>query len=322
MLRQICLASLVLIAPCLQAQAEEPKSFLVATDGSGDFKTVQAAIDSLPEKNKTPVVIRIKPGIYKERINVSSNRNFITLKGEGDDPTKTTLTYDLHANSVISPATQPVGTTGSTSIMLSGDDFTAENLTFENPSGHLGQAVAVKTNGDRIVFRNCRFLGGQDTLYPNGKRTYFDRCYVEGRTDFIFGRATALFDHCTIHSKNGGFVTAPSTLPEVEFGFVFLDCKLTGEGEQKAYLGRPWRDYGSSVFIRCDMGDHIRPEGFNNWKIEREKTARFAEYMNTGKGADRSQRVAWSRELSEDEAKKYTIQNILGGDDHWDPTRK
>jgi pectinesterase len=231
------------------------------------------------------------------------------------------LTYDLHANSVIAPATQPVGTTGSTSIAIASDDFTAENVTFENPSGNIAQAVAVKTTGDRIVFRNCRFLGGQDTLYPNGKRTYFDRCYIEGRADFIFGRATAVFDHCTIHSKNGGYVTAPSTLPENPYGFVFLDCKLTGDGD-KAYLGRPWRDYGSSVFIRCDLGAHIRPEGFHNWRVERENTARFAEYKNTGPGADRSKRVAWSKELTDDEAAKYTLNSILGGEDNWDPSIK
>lgn len=301
--------------------AGDSKTITVAQDGSGDFKTVQAAIDSLPEKNKTPVTIAIKPGVYKERITVLNGREFLTLKGDGQSPTDVKITYDLHANSVVAPSTQPVGTSGSTSVSLNADNFTAENLTFENPSGNIAQAVAVKTNSDRLIFRNCRFLGGQDTLYPNGKRTYFDHCYVEGRADFIFGRATAVFDHCEIHSKNGGFVTAPSTLPETEFGFVFLDCKLTGEGD-KAYLGRPWRDYGSSVFIRCEIGDHIRPEGFHNWKPEREKTARFAEYKNTGPGADRSKRVLWSRELTDDEAKKYTVANILSGDDNWDPTAK
>ncbi|HWP39442.1 MAG TPA: pectinesterase family protein, partial [Tepidisphaeraceae bacterium] len=240
---------------------------------------------------------------------------------EGSEPAAVVITYDLHAKSILPPSTQPVGTTGSTSTLINADDFTAENVTFENPSGHIAQAVAVKTNGDRIVFRNCRFLGGQDTLYPNGHRTYFKDCYIEGRVDFIFGKAVAVFENCHIHSKNGGYVTAASTPQEQAFGFIFLNCRLTGDGEQ-AFLGRPWKPYAAVAFIQCELGDHIRPEGWDNWRNpENEKTARFVEYKNTGPGADRSRRVAWSRELTDDEAAAYTVANILGGADGWDPTR-
>jgi pectinesterase len=302
------------------ARAEQ-RTLVVAADGSGQFNTLQAAIDAVPDPNDSPVLIRIKPGTYKQRIVVPKGKRFITIRGEGQDPSAVLITYDLHAKSILPPSTQPVGTTGSTSTLINADDFTAENVTFENPSGHIAQAVAVKTNGDRIIFRNCRFLGGQDTLYPNGHRTYFKDCYIEGRVDFIFGRAVAVFENCHIHSKNGGYVTAASTPQERPFGFVFINCKLTGEGE-KAFLGRPWKPYAAVAFIKCELGDHIRPEGWDNWRNpENEKTARYVEYKNTGPGADRSRRVAWSRELTDDEAAAYTVSNILGGADGWDPTR-
>lgn len=291
----------------------------VAADGSGDFTTVQAAVDAIPMGSTTFVIVQIAPGRYYERIRIPRGMPPITFRGMGQSPDEVILTYDLHAQSVIPPATQAVGTTGSTSTRIDADDFTAENITFENPSGHLAQAVAVRISSDRVVFRNCRFLGGQDTLYVNGLRAYFSRCYIEGRVDFIFGRGTAVFDRCTIHSKNGGYVTAPSTPEEAEFGLVFLDCRLTGEGAP-AYLGRPWRDYGAAAFIRCEMGPHIRPEGFHHWQPHREQTARFVEYGCTGPGADRSRRVPWSRELTPEEAARYTPEVIFAAPTPWLPS--
>jgi pectinesterase len=202
-------------------------------------------------------------------------------------------------------------------------DFRAEDVTFENSAGEVGQAVALRTTGDRAVFRRCRFLGWQDTLYTHDRRCYFEGCYIEGRVDFIFGRSTAVFNRCEIHSKNGGFVTAAATPQEAPYGYVFLDCRLTGEGEEKAYLGRPWRPYAAVAYLRCEMGAHIRPEGWNNWgKAENEKTARFAEYQSTGPGAAPRRRVAWSHQLTADEANKYTVQSVLGGSDGWDPSAK
>lgn len=291
----------------------------VSADGSGQFRTVQAAIDTAPEDSASRVTILISPGVYKERITIPRTKPRLTLRGTDADASKTVLTYDLHAKSVLPAATQPVGTTGSSSTFIHANDVLAENVTFENPSGHIAQAVAIKITSDRTVFRNCRFIGGQDTLYPDGFRAYFVDCHIEGRVDFIFGRSTAVFERCVIRSKNGGFVTAPSTAMDRPFGFVFLDCKFIGEGD-RAYLGRPWRDFGATAILRSELGPHIRPEGWHHWQPHREATARFAEFGNTGPGANRSARVAWSRELTPDEARAYTVENILKGDDGWDPT--
>jgi len=289
----------------------------VAADGSGDFKTVQAAVDAVHDGNSGRIVIHIKPGTYKEKILVPRGKPFVTF--QGDDAKTTILTDDWNAGHIGADG-KPVGTAGSYSTKVSGHDFIAEDITFENTAGDTGQALAMFADADRLVFRNCRFLGWQDTIYANGGRQYYDRCYIEGRVDFLFGNAAAVFDRCTIHSKNGGYVTAASTPQEKPFGYVFLDCKLTGDGS-RAFLGRPWRPYGAVAFLRCQIGDHIQPAGWNNWgKTENEKTARYGEYRCTGPGADRSQRVGWSRELTDEEARKYTVRNVLGGPDGWDPT--
>lgn len=296
---------------------------VVAPDGSGAFKTVQAAIDSIPDKNANaePRLILIKAGTYKEHILVPQNKPSITLRGEETDARKTILTFDRHAGMDDPEAPgKKVGTSGSESVLVQADGLSAENLTFENSAGEVGQAVAMRTMGDRLTFRNCRFLGWQDTLYVNGARTYFADCYVEGRVDFIFGRATAVFENCEIHSKNGGYITAASTKPEMPFGLVFLNCKLTGDGA-KAYLGRPWKEGAATAFIHCQIGEHIRAEGFSEWRgNENHKTARYAEFGNTGPGADTASRPTWTKNLTEEEAAKYTVKSILAGADGWDPT--
>lgn len=307
-------------APSRQAaSASDENVITVAADGSGDHATVQAAVDAAPKKSEQRVVIRIKPGTYKERVRVGKDKVRLTFRGE--DANTTVLTFDLYASKVLPPATQGVGTSGSYSTLIEGDDFTAENITFENSAGEVGQAVALRTTGQRQAFFNCRMLGWQDTLYLHEGRAYFKDCYIEGRVDFIFGRAVAVFENCHVHSKNGGYVTAAATEAGEPYGYLFLNCKLTGTG-QKAYLGRPWRDHAAVAFVRCELGDHVRPEGWDNWKKpEREKTARYVEHKCSGPGADRSQRVAWSRELSDEEAAKYTVANVLSGTDGWKPSR-
>lgn len=299
-----------------QSRRAAAATITVAADGSGDFKTVQAAIDSVPEKNKQPVTIRIKPGTYKERVRVPKDKPYVTLLG--DDPKATILTYDLHAKSVLPGQPKEVGTRGSCSTLIEADDFSAANLTFENPSGHIAQAVALRLTGNRQAFFQCRMLGGQDTLFLQQGLACFKDCYLEGRVDFIFGRGIAAFEDCQIHSKNGGYVTAAATEPDKEFGYLFLRCKLTGDGK-KAFLGRPWRPHAAVAFINCEMGGHIRPEGWDNWrKPENEKTARYVEFGNSGPGADTGKRVAWAKRLSADEAAKYTVENVLGS---WKPAR-
>jgi pectinesterase len=294
----------------------DARTVVVAADGGGDYRTVQEAVDAVPAGNAGRVLIRIRPGIYKGRIVVPPGKPFISFVGE--EAGRTILTYDWNAHHV-GPDGKEVGSGGSTSTMINGHDFVAEGVTFENAAGDTGQALAIFADADRLVFRKCRFLGWQDTIYAGGGRQYYDRCDIQGRVDFIFGGATAVFDHCTIHSKNGGFVTAASTAQGQPFGYVFLDCTLTGEGDPAA-LGRPWQPYAAVAYVRCRMGAHIVPEGWNNWgNPGNEKTARYSEYKCTGPGADRSRRVPWSRELPDEEAAGYTIRDILGGAEGWDP---
>jgi len=168
----------------------------------------------------------------------------------------------------------------------------------------------------RVAFKNCRFIGFQDTLYPHGEksRQYYNDCYIEGTVDFIFGWSTAVFDNCVIYCKDHGYITAPSTLEGTRDGFVFLNCKITGSApESSVYLGRPWRPFGKSVFINCEMGKHVKPEGWHNWRDpEKEKTAYFAEFNSTGEGAKKDDRVEWSHQLTPEEAVRYSAEIVLG----------
>ena len=295
-------------------------NFVVAQDGSGDFTTVQAAINAVPDYRKAgPTLIYIKKGIYKEKIVIAESKQNVQLIGEDG----AVLTYDDYAQKP-NVFGEGKGTSGSGSIYIFGPDFLAENITFENTSGPVGQAVACHVAGDRAVFRRCRFLGFQDTLYTFGENTreYYEDCYIEGTVDFIFGKATAVFNRCELRSKRtGGFLTAPATPQGSNYGYVFYDCKLTADDGVEAgsvWLSRPWRPYGKTVFIRCEMGQHIRPEGWNNWgKTDNERTAYYAEYQCYGKGADTSRRVAWSHQLKD--ANAYVMTNILKGADGWNP---
>jgi len=287
--------------------------FVVANDGSGDFTIVQDAINAVPDFRKNRTTIFIKKGVYKEKLVLAASKTNVSFIGE--DLNETVLTYDDFASKK-NRFGEEVGTTGSTSFYIFGEGFTAENITFENSAGPVGQAVAVRIDGDKVAFRNCRFLGNQDTLYLHGdcSRQYYKNCYIEGTVDFIFGWSTAVFEECTIFCKDHGYITAPSTLEETPFGFVFLNCDITGNAQQASfYLGRPWRPYGKSAFVNCRLGNQIKPEGWNNWgDPEKEKTAFFVEYNNSGPGANSDGRVSWAHQLNEEEAGKYTVLNILG----------
>ncbi len=214
-----------------------------------------------------------------------------------------------------------IGTFRTPTFYLDADDFTVENLTIQNDAGRVGQALAIAVNGDRVVFRYCRFLGNQDTVFLDRGRQYFEGCLIEGTTDFLFGGATAWFEDCDIRSLDSSYLTAASTPPEAAFGFVFHACRVrVAEGEE-SYLGRPWRDHAATLFMRCELGPGIRPEGWHDWdKPWREATSRFLEYRNTGPGAERSRRVSWARELTPNEAELITPATVLRGCDGWDPT--
>jgi pectin methylesterase-like acyl-CoA thioesterase len=215
-----------------------------------------------------------------------------------------------------------MGTFRTYTLKIEGNDITLKNITIENNSARLGQAVALHTEGDRLVFVNCRFLGHQDTVYTGmeGTRLLFDHCYIEGTTDFIFGPSTAWFEQCDIHCKANSYITAASTPQHRAFGYVFNGCRISAaEGIDKVYLGRPWRDYGYTLFMHCMLPAQIRPEGWHHWQKEREQTARYLEFENTGEGAGTSQRASWSRQLTKKEAKEITLEKVFERGDGWKP---
>lgn len=305
------LALLFSIAFTLQAQSAIQYKMVVAQDGSGDYTTIQSAIDATKAFPDKRITIHIKNGIYREKVHIPAWNNKLSLFGE--DAEKTIITYDDFFKKIDRGRNSTFMTY---TVLVEADDFYAENLTIENTAGKVGQAVALHVEGNRCVFNKCQILGDQDTLYIDGEQSnqYFTQCLIAGTTDFIFGGSTALFSQCTINSKSNSYITAASTYEGKAFGLVFMDCELVANPEaKKVYLGRPWRNYAQTVFIRCNMGEHIRPEGWHNWrKEEAETTAFYAEFANTGSSADVTNRVAWSHQLKKKQAKKYTSVNILG----------
>ncbi len=303
------------------APAILPSQITVAADGSGMFRTVQEAVDAIPAYPHHSYSIHILPGIYKQQVTVPRLKSSISIWG--DDPATTVLTFDL-GTPMFGPDHKPIGTFATPSVRILADDFTAKNITFQNTFGLHGQALAIEIAGDRVAFDNCRFLGWQDTVFADSDgRNYFHNCYIEGHVDFIFGKSTAVFDSCEIRSKAKGYLTAASTEQGTRWGYVFLHCRLTadeGVPDGSVYLGRPWRPFAATAFIDCWMGPHIRPAGWFNWKNPaNEKTARYAEYGNTGPGANISKRAPWARQLSQTEATEYTVLDILAGWEGWVP---
>jgi pectinesterase len=311
----------------------EAKTITVAPDGSGDFKTIQEAIATVPKQSADRTIIHIKPGTYQGAIIVPADAQKVTF--QGDDAETTILTWDRNVQDPVPQGSDRVNP----GVQVIGDDFHADNITIQNTSGNHGQAIALRMDGDREVMTHCRLIGWQDTLMINNGREYWKNCYIAGRVDFIYGSATAFFDHCEVHSRNGGHVTAASTPQDHPFGYVFYECKLTGDATPwvrpatdattkptpdkltpKADLGRPWRPYAAVVYIHCEMGDHIKPEGWQKWiGNDNDKTARYSEYQSTGPGANPDKRLPWTHQLTADEAARYTIANVLGATDGWDP---
>lgn len=310
------LGLLLLLSVVSAAWAQERQdTIVVSRDGTGNFRTLQEAIESARAFMDYTVTIYVKNGVYKEKVIVPSWVENIDIIGEDRD--KTIITYDDHAN------INKMGTFRTYTVKVEGSDITFKNLTIENNAAQLGQAVALHTEGDRLKFINCRILGNQDTIYTGAKfaRLYFKDCYIDGTTDFIFGPSTALFENCMIHSKRNSYVTAASTPKEAKYGYIFKHCKLTAEpGVDKVYLGRPWRPYAYTLFIECELGKHIVPAGWHNWgKQSNEETARYMEYKNTGEGANVSERVAWSKQLTKKEAEAVTVDAIFGTQSNWNP---
>ena len=298
---------------------------VVSADGNGDYTTVQEAVNAIPNySHKEITTVFIRKGVYKETVNIPHTKFRVHFIGE--DVENTIITDGRYAKQNWPGRDFPVGTSGSATIYIHASYITFENITFENSAGEgkeIGQAVAVFTDGDFLFFKNCRFLGNQDTLYTYGrfgkfggiKRNYFLDCYIEGTTDFIFGTSIAYFENCLIHSKKNSYITAASTLQGQKYGYVFKNCTLTADpGVDKCYLGRPWGAYAKTVFIDCELGAHILPDGWHDWekegKPDTKKNSYYAEYGSKGPGA-RGPRVKWAHKLSPCNLKDYTFEKVM-----------
>jgi pectinesterase len=297
------------------------KTLSVAQDGTGTFASIQSAFDIIPMHNVQPIGIRLKEGVFREKLFLDSTKSHVTLLGH--DKEKTIITWNDHSGK-IAPNGDTINTRTSWTFKIKADDFAATEITFQNDAGFsAGQAVAVESNGDRATFTDCRFIGNQDVLFLNSdnSRQLFLSCYIEGTTDFIFGSATAWFEKCEIYSKKNSHVTAASTPQTKNWGFVFNNCKLTGDTFlHNVSLGRPWRPYAAVVYMNCYIGSHIKPEGWSNWNnTENYKTTRYAEYKNFGSSSDPTKRVSWARQLSDEEAKSYSLKEYIGS---WYPGKK
>lgn len=300
---------------------DNPDTLIVSRDGTGQFRTIDEAVEVCRAFMDYHKVIYVKKGVYKEKLIIPSWLTNIEICGE--DAQNTIITYDDHANIFIPGTDRKMGTFRTYTVKVEGCDITFKNITIENNAARLGQAVALHTEGDRLAFINCRFLGNQDTIYTGmgGTRLYFKNCYIEGTTDFIFGPSTAWFEECSIYSKINSYVTAASTPANIAYGYVFNKCRLTSAPEaDKVHLGRPWRPYAYTLFMNCYLGKQIVPQGWHNWgKASNEQTARYMEYNNHGEGAAASQRAAWSRQLSKKEASKITVEEVFRYDSSWIP---
>jgi pectinesterase len=297
--------------------SQQQNYIVVDRNGTGNFRNIQQAIDSVRAFNPAgTVTIFIKKGFYKEKLEIPTHVCNVRLIGEDRD--KTIINWDDHAK------INKMGTFRTFTLKICGNDIRLENLTIENSAAQLGQAVALHVEGDRAVFVNCRFLGNQDTIYTGREnmRQYFLNCYIEGTTDFIFGPSTVWFEECTILCKRNSYITAASTPQNIKYGYILNKCNIQlADTVSDVYLGRPWRAYAMTLFMNCQLPKGIRPVGWDNWRnAENEKTARYMEYNNTSEGADTSGRT-WSKILTKKEAAEYTVENVLKGFDGWNPTK-
>src|SRR6185437_9010680 len=283
------------------------------------FPTIQNAMDHHPWPGPGGrVYIEIAHGTYHERVIITQNHPNITFLGMGKSPEDVVITNSLNAK-------QAGGTFFTETVEINGVGFEADNLTFENSAGNTGQAVAVADRSDRSIFKHCRFLGHQDTLFADYGRQYYIDSYIEGGVDFIFGNATAVFDHDQLHSNGPGFLTAQSrTAADQTTGYVILNSKVTSGLDPSAKgaigLGRPWRPYSRVVYINTELPSDVRPAGWNNWgKTSNEQTAFYAESNSTGPGANPTARVPWSHQLNAAQLKQFLPAKFLSGKDHWNP---
>ena len=357
--RKMCAATIDAIGEAVPALKPFIRKYelVVAKDGSGDFMTVQEAINAVPDYNSEEIKIMIAPGTYKEKLVVPESKSHVTLiaRTEGE----VIITNDDYAGKTSLVTGRKLGTSGSSTAYIYAPYFEAIGIVFENTASNesyaqggrgVGQAVAVLVAGDCVVFRRCKFLGHQDTLYAYGRksdpktpeavaaaqtqripenlqsRQYYEDCYIAGTVDYIFGWATAYFNRCELHCLGDGYVTAAATPQGQTYGYVFNECHITAEPGVQTYLGRPWRHYAQTVFVNCTMDECVRPQGWQTWPnketgADGSATAFYAEYNSMGAGAQPKQRVAWSKQLTGNMAERFTAAEVLKGYDNWNPVK-
>ena len=357
--RKMCAATIDAIGEAVPALKPFIRKYdlVVAKDGSGDFMTIQEAIMAVPDYNGEELKILAAPGIYHEKLVVPESKSHVTLiaRTEGE----VVITNDDYANKVSPITGRKLGTSGSATAYIYAPYFEAIGIVFENTASNesfaqggrgVGQAVAALVAGDCVVFRRCKFLGHQDTLYAYGRksdpktkeaieaartqripenmqsRQYYEDCYIAGSVDYIFGWATAYFNRCELHCLGDGYVTAAATPQGQTYGYVFNNCTITSEPGVKTYLGRPWRHYAQTVFLNCTLDECVNPQGWQTWPnkdsgLDGSTTAFYAEYNSTGAGANPKQRAAWSKQLTSKMAERFTASEVLKGYDNWNPVK-
>jgi pectinesterase len=334
------LAAVIALTIALSARAQDvhvrvSPDVKTGIEATSEFPTIQMAMDHHPFAGRGPngrqgrVYIEIQPGVYHERVIVTQNHTNVTLVGMGKSPSDVVITNSLNAK-------QAGGTFFTETVEINGAGFEADNLTFENSAGNTGQAVAAAVRADRAVFKNCRFLGHQDTLFADYGRQYYINSYIEGGVDFIFGNAAAVFDHSEIHANGRGYLTAQSrTDPGQSTGYVIVHSKVTSgiqdvlvpsgssvsvSPQSTISLGRPWRPYSRVVYIKSELPANISPQGWNAWgNTPGQPQAYYAEYESTGPGANPNARISWSHQLTAAQAARYMPKAFLAGADHWNP---
>jgi pectinesterase len=285
-------------------------NIVVAKDGTGNYTTLQAAFNAVTDNNSSRTVIYIKNGTYKQVVTLKSTKKNVTIIGESRDGV--ILTYDNYASKINTSTGVAYGTSGSASNYIYGSGFYALNVTFQNSAGAVGQALAIYVDADKAVFKNCKFIGNQDTYYGGRNRQFFHDCYFEGTTDFLFGPSTSVFETCKLYTKGGSAITAASTESYVTYGYVFLGCTVLGASGVSTCLGRPWGDYAATSYLNCSMTSVIKAVGWSDWgSTAKQSTARYSEYNNTGAGATLSSRPSWIKRLTAAQAANYTILNIF-----------